>query len=71
MDMCEKSHSSDLPSEFNEPLTRGRHDGGIAVLDAPYELGRRHALEAEERLRNRVRELTADVRELTKKGSWQ
>jgi hypothetical protein len=65
MSTCEKDHSGDLPSEFNDlpesQAAKWRHRCAACA----YELGRRDVAGAEERLRKRVRELTMIVKELT------
>jgi hypothetical protein len=62
--ICTSDHSDVLPAEFNQlpesQAARWRH----VCAGCAYELGRRHAAEAEERLRQRVRDLTAKVKEL-------
>ncbi|HYD39451.1 MAG TPA: hypothetical protein VEB43_01365 [Anaeromyxobacter sp.] len=59
--ICTSDHSGVLPAEFSQlpesEAARWRHV-------CAYELGRRHAADAEERLRQRVRDLTAKVKEL-------
>ena len=61
---CTDDHSTVLPAEFNRlpqsQAARWRH----ICAGCAYELDRRHAAETEERLRQRVRELTAKVKEL-------
>lgn len=61
---CYSDHSDVLPAEFNilpeSQAARWRH----ICAGCAYELGRRHGTEAEERLRERVRELTTRVKEL-------
>ena len=61
---CTKNHTGDLPAEFERlpesQASRWRH----ICAGCAYDLGRRHAEEAEQRLRARVRELTARVKEL-------
>ena len=62
--ICASDHSDTLPAEFNQlpesQAARWRH----VCAGCAYELGRRHSAEAEERLRQRVRELSAKVKEL-------
>jgi hypothetical protein len=62
--VCTNNHSDVLPAEFNQlpesQAARWRH----ICAGCAYELGRRHAAETEERLRQRVRELMAKVKEL-------
>lgn len=62
--ICNSDHSNVLPAEFNQlpesQAARWRH----ICAGCAYELGRRHGAEAEERLRQRVRDLTARVKEL-------
>jgi hypothetical protein len=61
MGFCSKDHGSDLPADFDRlpdsQAARWRH----RCAGCAYALGRRHREEAEERLRARVRELTARV----------
>jgi hypothetical protein len=62
--ICTSDHSDVLPAEFSQlpesQAARWRH----ICAGCAYELGRRHAAEVEERLRQRVRDLTAKVKEL-------
>lgn len=66
--ICTSDHSDTLPAEFNQlpasQAARWRH----ICAGCAYELGRRHAAEAEERLRQRVRDLTAKVKEVEAAG---
>lgn len=59
---CNVQH--ELPAEFarlpESQAGKGRHK----CAGCAYDLGRQHASEAEERLRERVRALTARVKEL-------
>lgn len=61
MKLCTKDHGAGLPSDFNDlpasQAARWRH----RCAGCAYALGRRHREEAEERLRARVRELTAKL----------
>jgi hypothetical protein len=61
MKLCAKNHGEELPSEFDglpaSQAARWRH----RCAGCAYALGRRHREEAEERLRARVRELSAKV----------
>jgi hypothetical protein len=65
MSTCVSDHSGELPSDFDglpeSQAARWRH----RCAGCAYALGRRHREEAEERLRNRVRELTAVMKDLT------
>jgi hypothetical protein len=69
MSICNDDHSGDLPADFNKipasQAARWRHK----CAGCAYELGRKHAQDAEERLRERVRHLTSEVQKLGKKGS--
>lgn len=64
MKTCNKDHAGDLPGEFDgipdSQAARWRH----RCAGCAYELGRRHGVEAEERLRARVRDLSAKVKDL-------
>lgn len=61
---CTNDHSDVLPADFDRlpesQAARWRH----ICAGCAYELGRRHAAETEERLRQRVRDLTAKVKSL-------
>lgn len=65
---CSSDHSDTLPAEFNKlpesQAARWRH----ICAGCGYDLGRRHASETEERLRQRVRDLSARVKELEAPG---
>ncbi len=58
----------ELPADFarlpESQAGKGRH----ICAGCAYDLGRRHAAETEERLRERVRALTARVKELEARG---
>jgi uncharacterized protein with PIN domain len=62
--ICVEDHINHLPAEFNKlpesQAARWRHRCAACA----YDLGRRHSEEVEERLRGRVRELSARVAEL-------
>ncbi len=62
--ICTSDHAGDLPRQFDElppsQAARWRHK----CAGCAYELGRRHAEEAEDRLRSRVRELVQKVKDL-------
>lgn len=64
MTTCKRDHVAELPAEFDtlpeSQAARWRHRCAACA----YTLGRRHADQAEQRLRSRVRELTAVVQEL-------
>jgi hypothetical protein len=66
--ICTSDHSDVLPAEFNDlpesQAARWRH----VCAGCAYELGRSHAAEAEERLRQRVRDLMTKVKELEGAG---
>ena len=61
MKLCSVDHGTDLPADFDRlpesQAARWRH----RCAGCAYALGRRHREEAEERLRDRVRELTAKL----------
>jgi hypothetical protein len=67
MSVCSGNHSGDLPADFNNipasQAARWRHK----CAGCAYELGRRHAGVAEERLRERVRQLTSEAQKFAKK----
>lgn len=71
MGTCDKDHSGDLPAEFKRlpesQAARWRH----RCAGCAYDLGRRHGEEAENRLRARVRELTAIVKEVDRKRNTE
>lgn len=64
---CTKDNVGDLPAEFERlpesQVSRWRH----ICAGCAYDLGRQHAAHAEERLRERVRELTQRLRELERR----
>lgn len=62
--LCTKDHAGDLPAEFGRLPASQAARWRQRCAGCAYALGREHALEAEERLRLRVRELTAKVRPL-------
>lgn len=61
---CSTNHTAHLPSEFDglpaSQADKWRHK----CAGCAYDLGRRHAAEAEERLRTRVRELQGRLKQL-------
>jgi hypothetical protein len=62
---CYVSH--ELPADFSNLPESQAGKGRHICAGCAYDLGRRHAAEAEERLRERVRSLTAQVNELKSK----
>jgi uncharacterized protein with PIN domain len=66
VNLCSTHHGADLPVDFDRlpqsQAARWRHRCAACA----YALGRRHREEVEERLRARVRELTAKVQALVK-----
>lgn len=71
MSTCVKDHSGDLPADFNRlpesQAARWRH----RCAGCAYDLGRRHCEEAENRLRTRVRELTAMMKNVDNNRSGE
>ncbi len=59
---CYTAH--ELPADFSKLPESQAGKGRHICAGCAYDLGRRHASEAEERLRDRVRSLTAQVSEL-------
>jgi hypothetical protein len=62
---CYAQH--DLPAEFSKLPESQAGKGRHICAGCAYELGRRHGSDAEERLRERVRVLSARVKELEAK----
>lgn len=66
MSTCEKDHTGDLPAGFRRLPESQASAWRHLCAGCAYELGRRHNQEAEERLREQVRDLTRVVKELSK-----
>ena len=62
---CNIAH--ELPADFSRLPESQAGKGRHRCAGCAYDLGRRHSAEAEERLRERVRSLTAQVNELNAK----
>ena len=63
--ICTQDHEDDLPkADFDSLPASQRAKWRHVCAGCAYMLGRRHAAETEERLRQRVRDLSARVKEL-------
>jgi hypothetical protein len=64
MDTCREDHEGQLPGDFRKLPASQRGAWRHVCAGCAYLLGKRHGAEAEERLRERVRALTAQVKAL-------